>query len=554
MRALGLGAALMSLGCSSEAALFAGTGGGGAGGSSGVDAGGGGSVGVAQGGSGGMLPCQPGDSNECYTGPRGTQGVGICVAGMQSCNAQGTGFGPCAGEVTPAAEVCGNAVDEDCNGADVSCNPGAPIWAKAFGDPTTHTMGTSNVALATDAVDNVILGVTMNGLVADFGGGALSGSNSLADVALVKLDAQGNHQWSHRFGSDWDDWLADVAVGPSNVVWMTGNAGGPIDFGGGASSNLMFVAKFDSAGSHLWSNTFGTWPAQGRAIAVTSGGVIVAGFFADTISFGGPTLTTAGVDDIFVAKLDAQGNHVWSLRFGDEDKQTVQHAAVDTAGNIYVAGDYWGNPDFGGGPLPNVTSGTGAYLVKLTASGTHVWSKAFGGGNNSITIFNVATDPSGNVWFGGGLLGSWNFGGGTLTTSPNGYDPLLVEFNSAGSHLASNRWGDAPSDQIWSLAIDTNGDAAFGGDITGTVDFGGGPLTTTGNADAFVAKLTASHTHVFSHSAGSAMGYDVCYAVTSDSANNTIAAGRFNGTINFGTSQLTASGPGGDLFVVKFQP
>ena len=297
MRAVGVGAALLSLGCSSETALFAGTGGGGAGGqgggSSGVNAGGGGSVGVAQGGSGGsMLPCQPGSAVACYTGPPGTEGVGICEAGTQTCNVEGTGYGPCVDEVTPAAEVCGNAVDEDCSGADTSCNQGAPIWAKAFGDAVTHTMGTVSVALATDAADNVIMGVTMKGVV-DFGGGPLSGPDvNITDVAIVKLDAQGNHQWSHRFGSNGDDFLWDVAVGPSNALWITGDNGGPIDFGGGTTSNFMFVAKFDSAGSHLWSNTFGTGVAHGRAIAVTTGGVIVAGYFPDTINFGGSTLTT----------------------------------------------------------------------------------------------------------------------------------------------------------------------------------------------------------------------------------------------------------------------
>ena len=60
--------------------------------------------------------CTPGERSPCYSGPEGTAGVGICVAGSQVCNEDGTGFGACVGEIVPGAEVCDGA-DNDCNGA-----------------------------------------------------------------------------------------------------------------------------------------------------------------------------------------------------------------------------------------------------------------------------------------------------------------------------------------------------------------------------------------------------------------------------------------------------
>ena len=61
--------------------------------------------------------CAPGSKAPCYPGPTGTEGVGVCHGGQQTCNADGLGYGPCVGAVTPAAETCDAAkLDEDCDG------------------------------------------------------------------------------------------------------------------------------------------------------------------------------------------------------------------------------------------------------------------------------------------------------------------------------------------------------------------------------------------------------------------------------------------------------
>ncbi len=72
--------------------------------------------------------CTPGTATACYDGPAGTAGVGACAAGVQTCLADGSGYGACVGAVGPAAEACGNGVDDDCDGAvdeGCVCAPGA---------------------------------------------------------------------------------------------------------------------------------------------------------------------------------------------------------------------------------------------------------------------------------------------------------------------------------------------------------------------------------------------------------------------------------------------
>ena len=75
--------------------------------------------------------CVPGTTMPCYTGPAGTEKLGVCKGGMAECNALGTANGPCLGQVLPAPETCNTPVDDDCDGlaneegAGCACVPSA---------------------------------------------------------------------------------------------------------------------------------------------------------------------------------------------------------------------------------------------------------------------------------------------------------------------------------------------------------------------------------------------------------------------------------------------
>jgi hypothetical protein len=92
--------------------------------------GGGGSGTTTSGGAGGASGCAPGAIEACYDGPPPTQGVGVCHGGQRICLADGSGFGPCEGQVVPGTESCATAEDDDCDGeanepaAGCACTPG----------------------------------------------------------------------------------------------------------------------------------------------------------------------------------------------------------------------------------------------------------------------------------------------------------------------------------------------------------------------------------------------------------------------------------------------
>ena len=83
--------------------------------------------------------CVPGQKRGCYPGPQNTEGRGNCHGGQQTCVANGevVSWGACEGAVVPADEVCGNDVDEDCNGMDVVCPPVLDVAVNVSGDCLT---------------------------------------------------------------------------------------------------------------------------------------------------------------------------------------------------------------------------------------------------------------------------------------------------------------------------------------------------------------------------------------------------------------------------------
>lgn len=70
--------------------------------------------------------CQPGEMKPCYTGPMGSDGVGTCAAGLQTCTPNGTFNDVCEGESIPVDEVCADGLDTDCDGADLKCEATHP--------------------------------------------------------------------------------------------------------------------------------------------------------------------------------------------------------------------------------------------------------------------------------------------------------------------------------------------------------------------------------------------------------------------------------------------
>jgi len=495
------------------------------------------------GGVGGGPLCMPGAMQPCYDGPAGTENKGICTAGTQTCAADGSSWGPCVGEVLPQPENCATPIDEDCDGKAPPCK-GALLWAKRFGGSGAE----HGQAIASDGANNVLVTGYFYGAV-DFGGGLL-GSAGQSDAFVVKLSADGSHVWSRQFGGSGSEVGTGVAVDGAGNVIVTGRLGGTVDFGGGpltSGQNGLYIVKLDANGSHVWSKGFGDI-VIGNSVAVDgAGNVVVAGHFHGTVDFGGGLLTSGGDQDIFVAKFDATGAHVWSRRAGDSAGQYATSVAVDDVGNVIVTGRFSGTIDFGGAPF---AGGDDIFVVKLDSAGNHVWSKGFGDANTQNGN-GVAVDPNGNVIIAGEFSGTADFGGGPLV-SAGGTDIFVSKLDASGGHLWSERFGDANDQTAAGVATDPGGNVLVTGGIAGEADFGGGPLASAGAADLFVVKLDASGGYLWGKRVGDATD-QLGQSIAADVMGNVLVTGTMYGSADFGAGPLASAGSA-DIFVAKLGP
>lgn len=430
------------------------------------------------------------------------------------------------------------------------------IWSERFGNQSDQR----DTRVAVDVSGNVLLTGYFWGTV-DFGGGSLVSAGE-EDIFVAKLNANGTHLWSKRFGDAAPHQRTfDIASDEWGNVIVSGSFDGTVDFGGGpltsAGAGDIFVVKFGADGNHLWSKNFGDAGIHQTAgsVAVDAwGNVIATGWFQGAVNFGGGWLTSAGSYDAFVAKFDPAGNHLWSKRFGDANWQWTTDVAVDTAGDLVMAGAFHGIVDFGGGPLTSAGFGyeglEDIFMVKFDPSGNHIWSKRFGDPDSQTGAY-VAVDASGSIFASGGFSGVVDFGGGPLESTESGTkDIFVVKFDPDGGHLWSGRFGDADDQFGGEVVVEESGTVVVAGEFRGIVDFGGGPLASAGSSDVFVARFDAAGNFLSSGRFGDAMS-QMSTGVAADGWDHVLVAGKFLGTVDFGGGPLTTAG-GFDIFLAKF--
>lgn len=372
---------------------------------------------------------------------------------------------------------------------------GVHQWSRLF---YSAGMGTSaGQAIKVDGAGNVIVTGHFTGTM-DFGGGPLVSAGN-DDIFLVKLSTDGVHQWSQRFGAAGDDFGLALAIDGSNNIFLCGYFNNIVNFGGVnyASAGLsdMFLAKYNSGGTHQWSRRFGG-PADDEAhgLAVDgSGNVFMTGTYLGSTDFGGGFLVPVGGADIVLAKYGGvAGAHIWSKRFGSTVDDNGVSVAVNAAGHVFLTGWFSGTMNMGGANLPNIGL-TDVFLARFDGAGAHVWSQRFGGfeedGGNSVTVEPVSSVVSMIGYFGG----STNFGGSAVSSLGTS-DIFIASYDGAGAHRWSRRAGNYYNDFGEGIAAGTNGDVVATGYFNYQSNFGGSNLTGVGTEDVFVAKYGGTST------------------------------------------------------------
>lgn len=118
------------------------------------------------------------------------------------------------------------------------------------------------------------------------------------------------------------------------------------------------------------------------------------------------------------------------------------------------------------------------------------------------------------------------------------------------THACSRRFGDSLRQLVYGVDVDDAGNTVIAGTFSGTLDFGGAPLVSAGGSDVFIVKLDASCSHVWSYRFGAA-GDQLADDVAVDGAGNVTVFGTFTNTLNLGGATLTPVGAFG-VYVARF--
>ncbi len=275
-------------------------------------------------------------------------------------------------------------------------------------------------------------GFLLTGLSQSHDGDFSSLNKGASDVVVVKLNQHGDVQWKKTFGGSGYDEGYSIAVTPDGGCLLTGTTpSNDGDFNGmnkhvdGFEKNEIFVIRLDQRGNVQWKRTYGgfCWDV-GRSVTSTSdGGCVLTGNIP--CSSGDFEGMNKGGDDMFIMKLDRDGDVQWKKTYGGKGGDYSYSITSTRDGGFVLTGETSSNDgDFGG----INKSKTGILVIRLDSLGDVMWKKVFGGSNaNRGNSISMTSD-------GGYILTGWtNSNDGDFTgMSKGGQDVIVIKLGSLG--------------------------------------------------------------------------------------------------------------------------
>jgi hypothetical protein len=306
------------------------------------------------------------------------------------------------------------------------------------------------------------------------------GSAAINRIHFGRLDAARQPVWRKTFGEQ-NQVARAFEVDTAGGMVVVGSFTGTLNLGGtdlvGQSSNpaapTAFVARYDrSDGTHRFSVPVGAGNGV-EATVVTAdgaGNAWVGGTFVATASFGATQLTSQGVQDIFLARLDPSGNVLAAFRRGGDGDDTISAIAIDpTSGDLLIGG----------------RSGSAGFVAKIAPTGEERWTTPIvgtrDGGASALVL-----DAVGDVYVAGAI----------------DRRPIVLRLDANGKEKWRKADGVVTNEQGGSganaIAIAADGAVLAGGSLDpgARIDFGGGPLAIAMDqpVGSFIVELSSAPT------------------------------------------------------------
>ncbi|HYV54141.1 MAG TPA: T9SS type A sorting domain-containing protein [Chitinophagaceae bacterium] len=349
-------------------------------------------------------------------------------------------------------------------------------------------------SIASDHSGNVYLSGFFEDSILTIGSFTLTnyGTNN---ILLAKYDSTGTVFWAKSSYGAGDNECNDIAVDNSSNSYLTGKFGAPFVsfdtdtlFKPGAGTN-PFLVKYDQSGNEIWAKGGeGAGTNIGTSVAVdTSGNIYIAGSYnAQNLIFDSDTVinTAAGFTDVFIVKYNSAGNVIWVKNIGGILAENCSAILTDNSGNLYITGIF-SSPNLTLGAFTlTCTGGVDLYIAKLDPSGNVLWAKS-AGGSGSEYGYNLTLDLTGNLYL-TGMFSSPNlaFDNDTLFCTGN-LDAFLVKYDSLGNIIWAKSSTGSENEIGYCILADPLGDVYLSGAFSDSLGLSFGGIVLPRPANSF---------------------------------------------------------------------
>lgn len=331
----------------------------------------------------------------------------------------------------------------------------------------------------------------------------------------------------------------------------------------GQAQDFHFAYKMGSTGAD-----FGRDIAVEYGILGEAGAYFVTGTLTGTVDFdpsaGVQTRTSAGQQDVFIAKYDSSGNILWVTDFGGS-LNDVPNAISVYGDNVCVTGLFRGTVDFDPGVGSEIRTASGdadIFLVKFNGTtGAFEWVVTMGGSGtaNEEAGVGVALYSNASVYLTGVFEGTnVNFnplGTPSYLSATGDMNMFIAKYSSSGSLQWARSIGSLTQDDEGGQGIIADANnvyvcGAFAGNCDFNPGIAGGTLTSTGGQDGFIASYTAGGTYRWARRIGGPLNDEVT-DIAMDQSENIAVTGTVFGNVTYTGGSFTTSAGSQDILLAR---